>query len=87
MGDACASAAQPNELQQEEEQGDYVQIEVEGSVDVLLGRNLIFLVLAAQDELRVSHQVLQKQRRDAQRGEKATAEGNKGEAKNSELRG
>lgn len=70
MGDACASAAQPNELQQEEEQGDDVQIEVESSEHVLLGRNLIFPVLAAQDELRVSHQVLQRRRRDAQRGGK-----------------
>lgn len=86
---ACASAAQPNELQQQEEQGDYVQIEVEGGEHVLLGRNLILPVLAAQDELRVSHQVLQRQRRDAQLGGggKATAEGNKREAKNSERRG
>lgn len=64
-GDACTLAAQPNELQQEEEQAHYVQIEVEGSEHVLLGRNLIFPVLAAQDELRVTHQILQRQRRDA----------------------
>lgn len=62
MGDVCALATQPNELQQEEEQGHYVQIEVEGSEHVLLRRNLIFSVLAAQDELRVKHQILQRQR-------------------------
>lgn len=65
VGDACTLAAQPNELQQEEEQGHYVQIEVEGSEHVLLGRSLIFPVLAAQDELRVKHHILQRQRRDA----------------------
>lgn len=64
-GEVCTLAAQPNELQQEEEQGHYVQVEVEGSKHVLLGRNLIFPVLAAQDELRVKHHVLQRQRRDA----------------------
>lgn len=62
MGAACTLAAQPNELQQEEEQGHYVQVEVEGSEHVLLRRNLIFSVLAAQDELRVDHHILQRQR-------------------------
>lgn len=61
----CALAAQPDELQQEEEQGNYVQIQVEGSEHVLFGRNLIFPVLPAQDELGVTHQILQRQRRDA----------------------
>lgn len=58
-------AAQPDDLQQQEEQGHHVQIEVEGSEHVLLGRNLIFPVLPTQDELRVKHQILQRQRGDA----------------------
>lgn len=58
------SAAEADELQQEEEQGDNVQIEVERSKHVLLRRHLILPVFPAQDELRVKHQVL---RRDGQR--------------------
>lgn len=58
-------AAQPDELQQQEEQGHHVQIEAEGSEHVLLGRNLISPVLPAQDELRVKHQILQRQKRGA----------------------
>lgn len=58
-------ATQPDDLQQQEEQGHHVQIEAEGSEHVLLGRNLIFPVLPTQDELRVKHQILQTQKRDA----------------------
>lgn len=58
-------ATQPDDLQQQEEQGHHVQIEVEGSEHVLLGRNLIFPVLPTQDELRVKYQILQRQKRDA----------------------
>lgn len=58
------SAAEADELQQEEEQGDDVQIEVERSKDVLLGRDLILSVFSTQDHLSVKHQVL---RRDGQK--------------------
>lgn len=58
------SAADADELQQEEEQGDDVQIEVERSKDVLLGRDLILPVFSTQDHLSVKHQVL---RRDGQK--------------------
>lgn len=51
------SAADADELQQEEEQGDDVQIEVERSKDVLLGRDLILPVFSTQDHLSVKHQV------------------------------
>lgn len=59
-------AAEANELQQEEEQVDNVQIEVESSEHVLLGREFILPVFPTQDELGVEHQVLQ---RETQRDE------------------
>lgn len=58
-------AAHPDDLQQHEEQGHHVQIEAEGSEHVLLGRDLISPVLPTQDELRVEHQILQRQKPDA----------------------
>lgn len=59
-------AAQPDDVQQEEEQGDYVQIQVESTEHILLRRDLILPVSPAQDKLRVKHQILQRDReRDA----------------------
>ena len=51
-------AAEANELQQEEEQGDDVQIEVERSEHVLLRRDFILPVFPTQDKLSIKHQIL-----------------------------
>lgn len=60
-------AAEADELQQEEEQGDNVQIEVESSEHILLRRYFILPVFPTQNKLGVKHQVLQRntERRDA----------------------
>lgn len=50
-------AAEADELQEEEEQGDNVQIEVESSKHVLLGRDFIPPVFPTQDKLGIKHQV------------------------------
>lgn len=55
-------AAQPDQLQQEEEQGHYVQIEVESSKHIFLRRDLILPVFPTQDKLGVKHQILQRDR-------------------------
>lgn len=54
--------AEVDELQQEEEQGDNVQIEVESSKHILLRRDFILLVFPTQDKLGIKHQVLQRDR-------------------------
>lgn len=59
----CVSATQPYELQQQEEQGHYVQIEVESSEHIFLGRDLILPVFPTQDKLGVEHQILQGDRK------------------------
>lgn len=56
-------AAQPYELQQQEEQGHYVQIEVESSEDIFLRRDFILPVFPTQDKLGVEHQILQGDRK------------------------
>lgn len=56
------SATEANELQQEEEQGDDVQIEVESSEHILLRRDFILPVFSTQNKLGVKHQVLQRDR-------------------------
>lgn len=56
------SAAEANELQQEEEQGDDVQIEVESSEHILLRRDCILPVFSTQNKLSIKHQVLQRDR-------------------------
>lgn len=63
----CPSAAQADELQQEQEERDDVQVEAEGGEHVLLGGDLVPPVFPAQDELRVKHHVLW---RDGQRRER-----------------
>lgn len=74
---ARASATEANELQQEEEQGDDVQIEVESSEHILLRRDFILPVLSTQNKLGVKHQVLQRDRlrRDASALQTLTSEG------------
>ena len=52
------SAAQPNDLQQEEEDGDHIQVKAERSKHVLLRRYLVLLVFPTHDNLRVKHQIL-----------------------------
>lgn len=56
------SAAEADELQQQEKQGDDVQIKVESSEHILLWRYFILLVLPPQDKLGIKHQVLQRQK-------------------------
>lgn len=55
-------AAEADELQQEEEQGDNVQIEVESSKHILLRRDFILPVFPTQDKPCIKHQVLQRDR-------------------------
>lgn len=52
-----SGAAQADEAQQEDEQGDDVQIEVESSKHILLGRDFIPLVFPAQDKLGIKYQI------------------------------
>lgn len=55
-------AAERDEIQQEQEQGDNVQIEVESSKHILLGRDCI-VVFPTQDKLGITHQILQRERK------------------------
>lgn len=55
-------AAEADELQQEEEQGDNVQIKVESGEHIFLGGDLILPVFSTQDELGIEHQILQRDR-------------------------
>lgn len=55
-------AAEADELQQEEEQGDNVQIKVESCEHIFLGRDFILPVFSTQDELGIKHQILQRDR-------------------------
>lgn len=57
---ASVSAGQTYELQQQEEQGHNVQVEVESSEHVFLWRDLVLPVFPTQDELSVEHQILQR---------------------------
>lgn len=57
---ASVSAGQTYDLQQQEEQGHNVQVEVESSEHVFLWRDLVLLVFPTQDELSVEHQILQR---------------------------
>lgn len=64
-GGGSGLAAEPHALQEEEEQAGDVQVQVERSKHILLGRDSVLPVFPPQDKMSVENQVLQRHRRGA----------------------